>query len=124
MPFEDFRDASDITSGVLEVLTTTGKYFWVPIARVTEMVFHKPMRPRDLIWRRASLAVAAGPDGDVYIPVTYASDDPALGAEYRLGRATGWTEGDGPVAGFGQREFLVGDEAVPIMELGALRFVE
>lgn len=127
--FEDFRDASDITSGILEVLTTTGKYFWVPIARVTEITFHKPVRPRDLIWRRASIAVASGPDGDVYVPVTYtpvagAPDDPAPGAEYRLGRATAWTEGDGPVTGIGQREFLVGDEAVPIMDLGALRFAE
>ncbi|MDD2877811.1 MAG: type VI secretion system accessory protein TagJ [Acidiphilium sp.] len=120
--FADFRDASDSTSGIFEVLTTTGKYFWVPISRVTEITFHKPTRPRDLIWRRASLAVEAGPDGDVYIPVTYASDDATLRAEYRLGRATDWQDRDGVVTGIGQREFLMGDEAVPIMDLGALVF--
>jgi type VI secretion system protein ImpE len=120
--FGDFRDASDLTGGILEVLTTTGKYFWVPIARVSEAVFHKPVRPRDLIWRRVSLAVEAGPDGDVYMPVTYASDDAGLGADYRLGRATDWQDHDGLVTGLGQREFLVGDAAVPVMELGTLMF--
>lgn len=124
--FGDFRDASDLCSGVFEVLTTTGKYFWVPVARVTEVTFHKPARPRDLIWRRASMAVEAGPDGDVYIPVTYAvpgaTEDAGLAPEYRLGRATDWRERGGIVTGVGQREFLVGDEAVPIMELGALVF--
>lgn len=120
--FEDFRDASDICSGVFEVLTTTGKYFWVPISRVSEVMFHPPSRARDLIWRRASLAVSDGPDGDVYIPVTYATADPDLAAEYRLGRATDWRDHGGLVVGVGQREFLVGDDAVPVMELGEIVF--
>jgi type VI secretion system protein ImpE len=120
--FADFRDASDTTAGILEVLTTTGKYFWVPISRVTDITFHKPTRPRDLIWRRASLTVEAGPDGDVYIPVTYAAIGDTLATEYRLGRATDWQDHGGLVTGIGQREFLVGDAAVPIMDLGSLVF--
>ncbi|WP_287995079.1 type VI secretion system accessory protein TagJ [Acidiphilium sp.] len=120
--FTDFRDASDTTAGILEVLTTTGKYFWVPISRVTEITFHKPARPRDLIWRRASLAVEAGPDGDVYIPAIYAVTGEPPADEYRLGRATNWQDHAGLVTGIGQREFLVGDDAVPIMDLGTLVF--
>lgn len=120
--FDDFRDASDDLGGVLEILTTTGKYYWIPLARIEEIMFHKPTRPRDLAWRRASISVNQGPDGDVYVPVTYFSDDAALGAAYRLGRATDWMDHDGVVTGVGQREFLVGDASVPIMELGTLRF--
>lgn len=120
--FADFRDASDICSGIFEVLTTTGKYFWIPVSRVTEVTFHPPARPRDLIWRRATLAVHDGPDGDVYMPVTYASNDSDLAAEFRLGRATDWRDNDGLVIGIGQREFLVGDKAVPVMEFGELNF--
>lgn len=120
--FTDFRDASDICSGVFEVLTTTGKYFWVPISRVTEVTFHPPSRPRDLIWRRASLSVHDGPDGDVYIPATYATMDADLAVEYRLGRATDWRDHDGLVVGIGQREFLVGDEGISVMELGTIVF--
>ncbi len=124
--FDDFRDASDDLGGVLEILTTTGKYYWIPLSRIDEITFHKPMRPRDLAWRRASISVNQGPDGDVYVPATYFSDDAArgaaLGAAYRLGRATDWLDHDGVVTGVGQREFLVGDASVPIMELSTLRF--
>ena len=39
----------------------------------------------------------------------------------RLGRETDWREaGGGPVRGVGQRMFIVGDDAVPMMDLGAL----
>ena len=34
--------------------------------------------PRDLFWRRASMTVREGPEGDVYIPVIYDCADPAL----------------------------------------------
>src|SRR5215472_3515975 len=74
--FDDLRDADDLLAGSFEVLTTTGKYFWIPTDRVQTLEFHAPKRPRDLLWRRASMSVAEGPDGDVYLPVVYAADDP------------------------------------------------
>ena len=41
----------------------------------------------------------------------------------RLGRETDWREAEGgPVRGVGQRMFLVGEDAVPMMELGNFRF--
>ena len=121
--FDDFRDVDDLTAGFFEVLTTTGKYFWIPTERVETVEFHPPKRARDLFWRRVSMSVRAGPDGDVYLPVTYVAGDPALGDEYRLGRATDWRqEGDGPVRGVGQRVFLAGDEPVSIMDMTTLAF--
>jgi type VI secretion system protein ImpE len=120
---DDFRDADDLHAGFFEVLTTTGKYFWIPTERVATATFHPPTRPRDLLWRRASLEVRDGPDGDVYLPVTYGNDDSTLAAEYRLGRATDWHEGPGDlVRGIGQRTFLAGDDALGIMEITSLRF--
>ena len=120
--FDDFRDADDLLGGTLEVLTTTGKYFWIPAARVTTMTFHAPRRPRDLAWRRASLAVADGPDGDVYMPTVYWSAVPDLPDNLRLGRATDWRDEAGLVRGVGQRTFLVGENAVGVMEIGAVSF--
>jgi type VI secretion system protein ImpE len=121
-PFDDFRDADDLLAGTWEVLTTTGKYFWIPAERVLSAEFHPPKRPRDLIWRRCSMSVAEGPDGDVYVPVIYAGGDPATDL-LRLGRETDWTDADaGPVRGIGQRVLLAGDEDVAIMDLGTLRF--
>ena len=82
-----------------------------------------PRRPRDLAWRRATISVTAGPDGEVYVPVIYDSLQPDLADDYRLGHATEWAgEESGPVRGVGQRVFLAGDAAHGIMEIAELRF--
>jgi type VI secretion system protein ImpE len=123
--FDDFRDASDLHSGFIETLTSTGKYYWVPVSRIESMIFHPPKRPRDLAWRRCSMTVTGGPDGEVYIPVTYYSDVDATDEAHRLGRATSWTEeSDGPVRGIGQRVFLLGEEDVGIMDLESIELSE
>jgi type VI secretion system protein ImpE len=123
-PFDDIRDLDDRTASILEVLTSSGHYYWVPLARVESIEFVSPERPRDLLWRQARLIVRGGPDGEVYIPALYAGsasrDDDAI----RLGRLTDWEGGDNqqPARGLGQRIFLVGDDAIPILELGSLTF--
>jgi type VI secretion system protein ImpE len=121
--FDDFRDADDLHPGFIETLTSTGKYYWIPLSRIESMVFHPPKRPRDLVWRRCSMSVSSGPDGDVYIPVTYFADADTTDDVHRLGRETSWTdEADGPVRGVGQRVFLIGEEAVGIMDIGSIEF--
>ena len=96
--------------------------FLIPTERVQTLEFHPPKRPRDLLWRRASMTVADGPDGEVYLPAIYAADDATTDA-LRLGRETDWRETEGgPVRGVGQRLLIVGEDAVPMMELGSFRF--
>jgi type VI secretion system protein ImpE len=69
------------------------------------------------------MAVSDGPDGEVYIPVTYYSDPESTDEALRLGRETSWSEdGDGPVRGYGQRMFLVGEDAHNIMDLQTIEF--
>ena len=118
---DDFRDADDLIPGYIETLTTTGKYFWIPLSRIESLEFHPPKRPRDLAWRRCSMSVTAGPDGDVYIPALYFTAEETDDA-HRLGRATSWSEGEGPVRGIGQRVFLAGEEDLTIMQLDTLSF--
>jgi type VI secretion system protein ImpE len=121
--FDDFRDADDLHAGFFEVLTTTGKYFWIPTERMERVEFHPPRRPRDLAWRRASVSVVNGPDGEVYLPAVYEPKDRDVADDLRLGRATDWIgPEDGPVRGVGQRVYVVGDAAVSIMELTTLSF--
>jgi type VI secretion system protein ImpE len=121
--FDDFRDASDLHAGFIETLTSTGKYYWIPVSRIESMVFHPPKRPRDLIWRRCSMSVTNGPDGDVYLPVTYFAEPAETDDAHRLGHETSWTETpDAPVRGFGQRLFLVGEDAIGIMDLASIEF--
>jgi type VI secretion system protein ImpE len=117
-PFDDLRDLDDLTAPLLEVLAANGKYYWVPLERVRRLTLHAPTRPRDLLWRRAHLTIAGGPEGDVYVPALYAGSHAEADDRLRLGRATEWRGGDGvPVRGAGQRMFLVGEDAVSVMEL-------
>ena len=121
--FDDLRDVDDMTAGFFEVITSTGKYFWIPTERIEFIEFRPPAHPRDLLWRRAQMSVAGGPDGEVFIPAIYPSTTEDTGDNHRLGRATDWIGGDGePVRGVGQRTFLVGDDAVPMMEMVELTF--
>lgn len=123
-PFDDLRDADDILAGTFEVITTTGKYFWIPVERVLSMELHPPRRPRDLYWRRVSMQVADGPDGDVYMPAIYAGASDDASDEHKLGRATDWLEAEGaPVRGVGAVTYLVGDEPATLMELSQLSFM-
>ncbi len=120
--FDDWRDADDLLAGSFEVLTTTGKYFWIPTERVESVEFHAPKRPRDLLWRRASMSVSSGPDGEVYVPAIYATDE-TMTDTLRLGRETDWKEAEGaPVRGIGQRVFVVGEDAIALMDLGKVTF--
>jgi type VI secretion system protein ImpE len=122
-PFADFRDLDDLTSCVLEVLTMNGQYYWVPLARIESLEFREPVRPRDLLWRRTHLVMSDGPDIEVFCPVLYAGSAAEADDALRLGRATDWRGGDGmPVRGVGQRTFLVGEEATPILEIQSVTF--
>ncbi len=121
--FDDLRDLDDLSSSFFEVLTSTGKYFWIPFESVQLIEFHKPERPRDLLWRRAHMIVNGGPDGEVFLPAVYPATAQRGDDQLRLGRGTDWWQPATTVSrGLGQRMFLVGDEARTIMSLESLQF--
>src|SRR6201992_3106401 len=84
--YGDFRDLDDLNAAHIEVLTTTGKYFWIPTASIASIEFRKPDKRRDLLWRRANLSVNEGPDGEVFVPAIYFSRNASPG--HRLGHLT------------------------------------
>lgn len=119
--FEDLRDLDDFTSSFLEVLTTNGKYYWVPFSDIELIEFHAPVRARDLIWRRTHMVVRDGPDGEVYVPALYPGSQASADDKLKLGRVTEWQDaGSGLVRGCGQRVLLLGDQDCSIMELTTL----
>jgi type VI secretion system protein ImpE len=121
--FDDFRDLDDVCAGFLEVLTSTGKYFWIPTAAIESMEFHAPTRPRDLVWRRVRMSVRGGPDGEVFVPSVYGAGVAGAPDAIKLALSTDWKGGDGsPVQGSGQRMFLVGEDAVAVNDLTEVRF--
>ena len=126
-PFSDLRDLDDVVAGVFEVLTHTGKYYWIPAERVELLEFTPPATPLDLVWRPVHMVVRDGFDAQVHMPAIYGviegtidgGDDAA-----KLGRSTTWI-GDppAPVRGVGQRLFVLdGDHEIGVMELSTVTF--
>lgn len=118
--FTGLRDLDDRTAGVLEVLTSTGKYIWVPLSAIVALRPAKPERLRDLVWRPAELEVADGPTGIVYLPATYHAPAAELTDELRLGRATDWVEEGEGMRGLGLRCWLADDEVKALGEFAEL----
>src|SRR5207245_7805029 len=120
-PFDGLRDLDDLIAPFFEVLTGTGKYYWIPLQRVESVEFQAPARPRDLLWRSGHLILRDGPESEVFFPVLYAGSAAHHDDQVRLGRTTEWRGEAGiPIRGFGQRMFLVGDQDRTILELRSL----
>lgn len=122
-PFADFRDLDDITAEVFEVLTHTGKYYWIPMARVERIDFSPPERPLDLLWRKARMVVRDAFDAEVHLPAVYGTAADADDAS-RLGRRTDWLGGEGEaVVGVGRRSFVTdADDMIDMLAITSLTF--
>jgi type VI secretion system protein ImpE len=125
LSFDDLRDADDLASPGLEILTTAGEHMLVPLERVSSLTFTPGRRPRDIAWRRADIVLKDDSEGSIFVTALYPRGGLPLTDEMRLGRVTDWeelTEGDATlVRGAGQRLLLVGDDAVPVSQLASLR---
>jgi len=124
--FQEFRDLDDRVAGVLEVITSTGKYYWVPWQNIESLEMEPPKVPLDLLYRRTQIEVIGGPNGEVYIPTRYvAAADEQLDDTLLLGRATDWIGEEGSlVQGRGLRTWLVGEDDLSIMEIETLSFAK
>jgi len=122
--FSDFRDLDDSAPGVLEVFTSTGKYYWIPFSRIISINFYKPESALDLVFRRAHLEINGdGPDGEVYVPATYQTVPEEDREAFLLGRTTDWLgEENEPVVGAGLKMFYVGEQAKTILEMEEITF--
>ncbi len=118
-PFIGWRDGDDRTAGVLEVMTATGRYLWVPLNAVRLLRWQPLARLRDTVWRPAELDVADGPSGVVYLPSIYHAAAGEQTDAHRLGRVTDWIDGP-PARGLGLRTWLIGDDAVGPADFGTL----
>ena len=85
--FGDLRDVDDLTAPFFEVLTSNGKYYWIPIERVELIEFRPPERPRDLFGGEPTWSFAAVPTARSSaraLPGSAADPD----ERFRMGRMT------------------------------------
>ncbi|RIK73080.1 MAG: SciE type virulence protein [Planctomycetota bacterium] len=123
--FADVRDLDDLLGPVCEVLTSNGKYFWIPWERIERIEMRPVETPFDLLWRPTHMEVRGGPDGEVFIPVLYANSHKEPDNALRLGRGTDWRgEEQALVRGIGQRMLLVGEEDKSLLDIGTIEFAD
>lgn len=119
--FEGIRDLDDILGSILEVFTATGEYYWVNFAQLRSLEFEAPTNLVDQLWRSARIETTGELSGRIYVPTLYYGSQENADGRVRIGRATDWESHDcGLTTGHGQREFLIGEDAVTIMELRTL----
>jgi type VI secretion system protein ImpE len=118
-PFDALRDADDLFGTVVEVMAH-GAYYWVPLEQVVTLAMNPPRFPRDLLWAPARLELE-GAAGEVFLPALYPGSHEHPDDAVKLGRSTDWRGAEGgPVLGVGLRTFLVGEDAVSLLELRQL----
>lgn len=121
--FSDCRDLDDLLGSIVEVLTSNGTYYWVPMERIEFIEFHPVKHARDQLWRGARIEVDGKIEGEVYVPVLYPGSVQNADPRVRLGRTTDWTSPcEGIVRGQGQKMWLFGDDAVPLLQVGTIDF--
>lgn len=119
--FDDFRDLDDLNGGFMEVLAPNEKYYWIANEAISSIIFEEAKLPIDYLWRKADLVLSDGTQGEVYVPVTYID---TVNDKQRLARETDWNENEATetVRGLGQKTYLIGDQAVSILEIDSLDF--
>jgi type VI secretion system protein ImpE len=114
--FDGLRDCDDLFGPILEVMAL-GEYYWLALEQIDTVAKSQPSSPRDLCWAPARLEVREGPAGDVFLPALYPNSHVHADDQVKLGRMTDWTNPEqGPVRGIGARMFLLGDDAINLLE--------
>lgn len=122
--FTEFLDLDDLLGPTLEVYTATGKYYWIGFEQIVNLAFDPVVHLSDMLWRAAAIETEGDINGRVHIPALYEGSERSSDQRIRIGRATEWNKVDavGPTQGAGQREFLVNDDVVTIMQIQKLSF--
>ncbi|APZ92329.1 type VI secretion system accessory protein TagJ [Fuerstiella marisgermanici] len=117
--FEGMRDLDDLLGPTIEVYTATGQYYWLSIDQIKSIELSDIEHLSDMLWRAAEIETVGEVAGRIHIPALYHGSHTSEDERIRIGRATDWKQQseDAPVQGSGQREWLVGEDAVTITEV-------
>lgn len=101
--FAWMADADSRIGPFLEAIVN-GRYYWVPIHRISQIQFEEPADLRDLVWTPAQFMWSNGGEGVGFIPTRYAGTEQQNDVLLQLARKTIWQEQAPDVyAGLGQR---------------------
>ena len=109
-PFEWLADADSRLGPVLEAVLN-GKYYWIPLQRLTRVEVDPPADLRDLVWTPVTLTFTSGGSNVALLPTRYPGAEDLSDDKLRMARSTEWTAlAEDIWVGHGQRT-LVTDQA-------------
>lgn len=118
----DIRDLDDSLAGYLELFGTDGYFYLAKFSEIDSLSLKKPESLLDTVWRRAEIVIKDGPQGEVFVPMTYVD---SIRISERMGCDTNWQQHDEQlVTGVGQKMLLAGEHALTLSELKSLRPAE
>ena len=116
--FEWIADADQRLGPVFEAIVN-GRYFWIPIERISRIEFDPPADLRDAVWTPATFTWTNGASTVGLVPTRY-NDTVAAGDDgLLLSRRTEWA-GDGH--GLGQRMLATDAGEYALMDLRTVEF--
>lgn len=121
-PFAWVADGDSRLGPILEAIIN-GKYYWVPMHRLSRLEIDPPADLRDLVWAPATLDFANGGNSVALIPTRYPGSEASGDDRIRLARATEWIElGGGAWAGSGQRMLVTDEGEFALLDIRKLTF--
>ena len=121
-PFQWIADADSRLGPMLEAVVN-GKYYWVPLNSIHELLIEPPSDLRDLVWIPASFTWTNGGQVVGLIPTRYPGSESSDDSQVKMARKTIWTECDGGwFVGSGQRMLTTDDADYPLLETRSITF--
>lgn len=112
------RDCDDSLNSYLEGLGTDGKYYLWSWQRIDSVDIAPPATLLERVWRRASVVLDDGRQGEVFLPMSYVNSH---SAHQRLGRESDWhARTPRFVTGQGQKMLLAGEDAIALNQIKRL----
>lgn len=120
--FSWLADADQRLGPVLEAVIN-GRYFWIPMQRISRIEFDPPSDLRDTVWTPASFTWTNGAETVGLVPTRYVDTLSSTDDALLLARRTQWVE-EGPLAGhgLGQRMLVTDAGEYPLMDVRVIEF--
>jgi type VI secretion system protein ImpE len=117
--FEWIADADQRMGPVIEALVD-GKYYWIPMHRISRIEMEAPSDLRDLVWAPATFTWSTGAKAIGLVPARYPETETMGDNLAKLSRKTDWVDRAGASLGVGQRLLTTDTAEVPLLEVREL----
>lgn len=121
-PFAWLADADERLGPTLEAVVN-GKYYWIPLERISEIRIEKPVSLRDAVWISATFTWTNQGQAMGLIPVRYPDTESAEDSSLRMSRKTEWQNaGSDFYVGMGQRMLATDQGEYPLLDIREVVF--